>query len=187
MNEGFLNAMALAREGLPVFPSSRIFGPGAEDIATCDPAMLDSMNFIDPKAVWMVKCGAEFGLLALDTPRARDLEHLVADFGHFPPTLAVTRQNGGTVRWFACDPDADIELGVRLANTHAKFRISAVVPGSEHPKSRERYEILGGGALDPGCMERLPQAWIEALPKNRKGITANVVKRHEFTPQFSDY
>lgn len=178
----FENAQALARAGLPVFPSSRIFGPGAEQAATTDLTMIQCMHRVDPHAVWMVRCGAEFGLLALDTPRARDLDYLVADLGDLPRTLTVTRASGGVVRWFLCDHDADIQLGVGLRGTRGEFRRSAVVPGSVHPKSGEVYEVRGG-AFGLRYVARLPQSWIEAVPKNTLGITANVVHRPEFTPQ----
>lgn len=183
---GYENALLLARDGLPVFPSSRIFGPGTEEIATTDPAMLAHMHAIDPRAVWMVRCGSELGLLALDTKRARDFEHLVADFGPLPPTLIVTRRDR-TVRWFACDADANVKLGVELRSTHAKFRRCAVIPGSVDSKTGEVYEILHGGALDLGRMARLPDAWIRALPKNGESITATITKRHEFSPRVSEW
>jgi hypothetical protein len=187
MSEAYSNALILARAGLPVFASSRIFGPGTEEIATTDAGLLASMNHVDPKAVWMVKAGAELGLLALDTPRARDMEHLISDFGPLPRTLIVTRPSGGTVRWFACDANADVKLGEFIRATKARFRRFAVIPGSVHRETGEEYEIVNGGPLDLGRMARLPDAWIQAVPRNAEGITANVTKRHEFVPRVSEW
>ncbi len=183
MSEAYENALILARAGLPVFASSRIFGPGTEDIATTDAGLLASMNHVDPRAVWMVKAGSELSLLCLDTPRARDLEHLVADFGPLPRTLTVTRANGATVRWFACDADSNVKLGEFIRATKARFRRFAVIPGSIHRESREQYEIIGGGPLDLGRMARLPEAWMRGVPKDGESVTANIVKHHEWTPR----
>jgi hypothetical protein len=189
MSEGYANALILAREGFRVFPSSRIFGPGCEQAATTDPAMLEMMHKIDRAAVWMVRCDSGSGILALDTKRARDFEHLVADFGSLPPTMIVMRGPDRVVRWFRADPNVNIKLGAELQGTRAKFRPCAVIPGSVDNKSGEVYEILHGGALDLARMARLPDAWLRALPRQGESITANIVKRHEFSPQprWDDY
>ncbi len=187
MSEAYENALILARAGLPVFASSRIFGPGTEAIATTDAGLLASMNHVDPKAVWMVKAGSEYGLLCLDTPRARDLEYLIADWGTFARTLTVTRPSGGTVRWFACERDSNVKLGEFLRATKARFRRFAVIPGSIHRETGERYEMIDGGPLDLARMERLPDAWMQAVPRNTESVTANIVQRHEFSPRVSEW
>lgn len=190
MTEAFENACYLAQNGFPVFPSSRIFGPGTEDIATCDLAMLERMHAIDPQAVWLVKCGVGGGGLALaclDSPRVRDYDILVNDYGPLQQTLTVSRDSGGPVRWYSIPRNADIKLGARMRGTQAHFRKSAIIPGSVLATNRETYRVLGGGPFDIGKFAPLPELWMQVAPKNTLGVTENLVLRPEFEPRRSDW
>lgn len=179
MTTAIENAKYLARRGFLVFPASAIFGPGAESIATSDLSLMDTMHSIDPSAKWLVRCGTEFSLLALDTPRARDLDLLVADVGKLPATMIVARPSGGPIRWFTVDADADVKLGTQIAGSRARYRRSAIIPGSLH-SSGEAYEVLGGKPFDLDWLAALPESWLQAAPKNAIGVTANFVSRHEY-------
>jgi hypothetical protein len=174
-------ARKLARQGLSVFPSSRIFGPGTADIATCDPAMIDCMDVIDPRAVWMLLLPGS-GLAALDLPRPRDALYLERDLGALPETLTVTRASSlGAVRWFRVDSEVDIPLGEDLRGTRARFRRFGVLSGNTNPKTLDRYGVADGGDFDPSRMTCLPASWLESLAKI-KSVTANPIERHEWSP-----
>jgi hypothetical protein len=178
------NAKLLARAGIPVFPSSPRL-PDLSAAATCDVRQIEEWDARYPgDLIWMARCGCGFGLMALDCPRLRDFEFLVADLGALPRTLCVSRGSAGsTVYWFRVDTDANILLGQIGRGTRAAFRRSAVVAGGVHPASGNVYEVAGGGAFDPNRIATLPDAWVEALPRGTAGggiTTAHYAPRHEF-------
>ena len=176
----FENAKLLARiMGVPVFPSSRRLQSN-ESNATTDMRTLDRFNAADENAVWLARCGCQFGLMALDAPAVADFESLVAELGEPPRTMRVSRASGtGVVRWFLVDPGTpEIRLGQKLRNTRATFRRSVVIPDSFHPASGEQYEVMDGKSFEVRHIATLPDFWIQELA--RSGVTANVMTRPEW-------
>jgi hypothetical protein len=179
VSEAFENALILARANFKLFPAGPVWA-NAERLASSDVDYLARIHAVDSSAMWFVVCGAEYGLVALDLPRPRDIEILTRDFGPPPETLMVGRTPGRAVRWYVCPRDADIKMGVDISATAGRYRKNAVVPGSIHPHSGEKYEIVNGGAFNLNFTP-LPPIWLNGAPKNA-GVTANLVQRAEYTP-----
>lgn len=162
----YQNARAFAENGVPVFPDGPLWGRGFEERATTDLATLDQIHEIDPAANWRIRCGRESGLLVLDCRRSADLWYLRRVLGPLEgATWKSGRPSGGVHRWFRMDTDdPDLELGRYLCGGKGVLKTSAPIPGSIH-KSGERYRWHDGFA--PGEIEigRLPERWLDRLPK----------------------
>jgi Bifunctional DNA primase/polymerase, N-terminal len=175
----YQNARAFAENGVPVFPDGPLWGHGFQNHATADLQTLEMIHAIDPGANWRIRLGRESGLLVLDCPRRDDFWHVRKILGPLDgPTWKSGRPTGGLHRWFATDSnDADCELGKYLFGTKAVLKASAPIPGSIHKKG-ERYRWYDGFA--PGEIEigRLPERWLDLLPKVG-GI--EITLRPEFT------
>jgi hypothetical protein len=184
MNHDALDAAQhLIRCGYQIHPSGKHWTQEARDLATDDIDMLDCFIRVDPSCCFRVRTGRDIGLLVLQAPRMVDLDVLVREWGPLPPTLAVSRFSGPIQRWFRIETiDPDIVQGLYLLDTRAFFKRSAPVPLSVCPHTGERYEILGGGEFNLQSLHRLPDSWLEGLPRNGMGITATTTRRDEYVP-----